>query len=79
MRTNIVLDGELVEEAMRYSKSKTRRGLVEEALRTFVRVKEDEQRLRSYRERLTRLRSRLSASPLRDSARDLVRRDRDRA
>lgn len=36
MRTNIVLDDELVQEAMRLSRIKTKRELVEQALREFV-------------------------------------------
>lgn len=36
MRTNIVLDGDLVEEAARLSGIKTKRELVHEALREFV-------------------------------------------
>lgn len=36
MRTNIVLDEELVDEAMRYAKVKTKRELVDLALREFV-------------------------------------------
>lgn len=36
MRTNIVLDDELVEEAFKYSDAKTKKELVERALREFV-------------------------------------------
>ena len=36
MRTNIVLDGELVDEAFRYAGVKTKRELVDLALREFV-------------------------------------------
>jgi Arc/MetJ family transcription regulator len=36
MRTNIVLDEELVHEAMRYANVKTKRELVDLALREFV-------------------------------------------
>lgn len=36
MRTNIVLDDELVEEAFRYAGVTTKRELVERALREFV-------------------------------------------
>ena len=35
-RTNIVLDERLVREAMRLSGSKTKRGVIDEALRTLV-------------------------------------------
>lgn len=36
MRTNIVLDDHLVEEALKYSNAKTKRELVDIALREFV-------------------------------------------
>jgi Arc/MetJ family transcription regulator len=39
MRTNIVLDDELVENARKYSGERTKKGLVEEALQFFVQVK----------------------------------------
>jgi len=39
MRTNIVLDDELVAEAMRLSGLTTRRAVVHEALETLVRLK----------------------------------------
>jgi Arc/MetJ family transcription regulator len=36
MRTNIVLDEELIQEAFKYTQAKTKRELVELALREFV-------------------------------------------
>ena len=39
MRTNIVLDDDLVEEAFRLTGLETKRELVEEALRTLVHVR----------------------------------------
>lgn len=36
MRTNIVLDDRLVREALKYTKVKTKRQLVDQALREFV-------------------------------------------
>jgi len=36
MRTNIVLDDELVEEAFRHTEVRTKRALVQQALREFV-------------------------------------------
>lgn len=36
MRTNIVLNDKLIKEAFRYSQSKTKKQLVEEALQEFV-------------------------------------------
>lgn len=42
MRTNIVIDDELMKEAMQLSGLKTKREVVEEALRTLVRLKRQE-------------------------------------
>jgi len=79
MRTNIVLNEDLLREAMRYSHARTRRALVEEALATFVAVKAEEQRRATYGERLRRLESKLRGLRLRESPADLLRADRDRA
>jgi Arc/MetJ family transcription regulator len=51
MRTNIVLDDELVEEAMRRTGITTKKGVIEEALRTLVRLKAQES-VRSLRGQL---------------------------
>ncbi len=55
MRTNIVLDDELVEEAFRHSDAKTKRELVDQALREFV----ENHRRRDVRE----LRGKISFHP----------------
>lgn len=39
MRTNIVLDDDLVKEAFRHSVARTKKGLVDEALRELIRVR----------------------------------------
>jgi Arc/MetJ family transcription regulator len=39
MRTNIVIDDQLMAEAMRASGAKTKRAAVEEALRTMIRLR----------------------------------------
>ena len=43
MRTNIVLDEELVTEAMHRTGIKTKRAVVEEALRTLIQLKRQEE------------------------------------
>lgn len=77
MRTNIVLNDELVREARRYSKAKTKRALVEEALRTLVRVRSEEQRRATYRERLYALERKTAGLTLHDSPSNLLRQDRE--
>jgi Arc/MetJ family transcription regulator len=78
MRTNIVLNDELMAEARRFSRARSKRELVEEALRTFVEVKAAERRRATYLERLHALDERLRDVRLRDSPADLLRADRDR-
>ena len=51
MRTNIVLDDDLVAEAMRRTGIKTKRAVVEEALRKLIRLKRQEV-IRSLRGKL---------------------------
>ncbi len=77
MRTNIVLNDDLVREAMRFSQARSKRELVEEALQTFVDVKADEQRRMTYRDRLHNLEVRLKGLRLRQSPSELLRDDRD--
>jgi Arc/MetJ family transcription regulator len=77
MRTNIVLDDELIREARRYSKAKTKRALVEDALRILVRVRSEEQRRASYRDRLHALEGKLRDLTLQDSPAELLRHDRE--
>lgn len=79
MRTNIDLDDELVEEAMRHSTARTKRALVEEALRTFVDVKTAELRRSSYQDRLASIRGRTASLRLRKSVTDILRDDRNRS
>ena len=51
MRTNIVIDNDLMAEAQRLAGLKTKRETVEAGLRVLIRLKQQE-RIRSYRGRL---------------------------
>lgn len=77
MRTNIVLNDELVAEAMKYSRSTSKTALVEEALRAFVEMRSAEKRRTTYEHRLAELREKLGQVKLRESSRTIVRRDRE--
>jgi Arc/MetJ family transcription regulator len=77
MRTNIEINDELMNEAMRYSNANTKKAVVEEALRTFVEVKEKEIRIANYRERLKELTNKLAGLRLRQSPAELLRQDRN--
>lgn len=78
MRTNLVLNDELLDEAMRVSGERSKRAVVEEALRVYVRVKAAERRGEAYRERLRRLEGRVRELRLREAPSSVLRRDRDR-
>lgn len=78
MRTNIELNEHLLQEARRFTKARTKKDIVEEALRTFVEVKTLEWRKQTYRERLQTLESKLGRLTLRQSPSQLLREDRDR-
>jgi Arc/MetJ family transcription regulator len=51
MRTNVVIDDELMAQAMKQTGLKTKKAVIEEALRTLVRLKSQEQ-VRSLRGKL---------------------------
>lgn len=77
MRTNIELNDDLLAEARKYSKAKNKRAIVEEALTAYIALKAQEQKRRTYRERLDRLRSRTVSIRLSSDTRDILRQDRD--
>jgi Arc/MetJ family transcription regulator len=78
MRTNLVLNDDLVREAMRLSAGRSKRAVVEEALRTYVAVKSGERAREAYRDRLRRIAGRLRDLKLREKPSDVLRADRDR-
>ena len=77
MRTNIELNDDLLAEAQQYSKAKTKRALVEEALAAFIAVKVEERRRLTYKERLERLRNKTNSVQLRSDTRAIIRKDRE--
>lgn len=77
MRTNIELSDDLLAEAQKHSKAKSKRALVEEALAAFVAVRAEEQRRLTYKDRLDSLRQRTKTIRLRSDTRAILRKDRD--
>jgi len=65
-----------LKEAMYHSTARTKRALIEEALRTFVDVKVAQLRQSSYKNRLASIQGRTSAPRLKRSATDILRKDR---
>jgi Arc/MetJ family transcription regulator len=78
MRTNIVLDDDLIAEAMKYSTGRSKRGVVKEALATYVAVKGEQKRLETYRDRLASVRRRAADTAQRTPVNTLIRLDRER-
>lgn len=78
MRTNLVLNDALIDEAMRVSGARTKREVVELALRTLVECKAEEKRRTAWRERAARLDARTAKLKLRRRPTELLREDRDR-
>lgn len=79
MRTNIVMDDDLVRQALQFSRSRTKTGLVDEALRAFIAFKGAEQRRLTYGQRLLELDHRLAGIELRERPGSVLRRDRGRS
>ena len=63
---------------MRHSEARTKRALVDEALRTFIRIKTEEERRQGYRAGLQELESRLAVVRLSQPPHEVLRADRDR-
>jgi Arc/MetJ family transcription regulator len=78
MRTNIELDEELVREAQKYSSARTKRALVEDALRTLVEVRAAQRRREQYADRLRDLRLRVAGLQIRSRPLDVLDEDRNR-
>ena len=78
MRTNIVLNDELMKEAMKYSAARSKRALIEETILTFIKVKSEEERRITHEQRYQKLVSRLSRVALPHSSTELIREDRER-
>jgi len=76
MRTNIVLNDNLIAQAMKLSQASSKRAVVEEALATYVTLKNDERLRLAYREGLKRLREKTGRIRLRSDSRDILRADR---
>ena len=75
---NIELNDTLLAEAMRLSGAKTKRAVVEEALRTFVEVRSHADKCRAWGEKVDELRLELVHVQLTESSLDILRRDRER-
>ena len=78
MRTNIVINDELLREAGSYTVARTKKAIVEEALATFVRIKAKERRTASYTDRLAELDRKIEGIRLRKTPSEILREDRDR-
>lgn len=79
MRTNIVLNDDLVREAMKYCRAPSKRALVEEALRTLIATKAAQERVAGYQDRTQALDRKLTGIVLRESPHRVLRTARERS
>lgn len=77
MRTNIEMDDDLLAEAAKYTSTRSKKGLVQEALALYVATKREERRRMTYRERLQKVRAQTERLRGHSDTHSLVRRDRD--
>ncbi|MBM4041131.1 MAG: type II toxin-antitoxin system VapB family antitoxin [Planctomycetes bacterium] len=77
MRTNIVLDDQLVEQAMQLTGIRTKRALVEEALRTLVHSRQYEGRVARYMRLYEALKPRIARVRVSEPPSSLIRRMRN--
>ena len=77
MRTNVVLNEDLLREAQRYSNARSKSALIEEALRTLVEVRSREQAAERYAARVRAVQQKLEQSRFRESSAEILRADRD--
>ena len=78
MRTNIDLDEDLLRKARKYSSAKTKRALVEEALRKFIESNEYQRRLAAWNKSVDEIVKMTSNLRMDESAADIIRADRNR-
>jgi Arc/MetJ family transcription regulator len=78
MRTNIDISDDLLREAMRYTNARTKKQIVEEALRLFIEFRAQELRTRTYKERMNELEAKTARLTLRERPTEILRRDRNR-
>ena len=78
MRINLELDDALVREALTLSCARTKRGLIEEALTTFIEVETARRQRETYAERLQEVQTRAAKLHMRDSPAVLLRQARSR-
>ena len=78
MRTNIVLDDDLIREAMEHSTARTKRSLIEEALHAFINLKVNEKRNENYKARLVTIQNETEKIRLRTAPSTILREDRER-
>ena len=77
MRTNIVINDDLFKEAETYSAHHTKKEIIEEALITYITVKEREKRLRSYKERISQIENKTRDLVLREKPSRILRESRE--
>jgi Arc/MetJ family transcription regulator len=78
MRTNVHINDELIEQALRLSGVRSKKAVIEQALKVFVDAKSLEQRREAYRRRVASIEAKTRRLRFPTSAVDLIREDRER-
>jgi Arc/MetJ family transcription regulator len=78
MRTNVHIDDDLLDEARRLSGVRSKKAVIEQALRVFVESKSAEHRRESYRRRVAAIEEKTRRLRFSNSAVELIRKDRER-
>jgi Arc/MetJ family transcription regulator len=78
MRTNIVLDDALINEAFAVTGIRSKKELVHRALQVLLQTEQDARRRADYHERIGDIQQKTSGLVLREKPHSLIRSDRDR-
>lgn len=78
MRTNLHLNEELLREALELSGARSKKAVIEQALKVFIDSKSTENRRESYRRRVASIEEKTRHLRFPESVVALIRRDRER-
>lgn len=78
MRTNVIINDDLLKEALNYVKVKTKSALIEMALKALIETKSKELKDKNYTQRLHEIQNKLANTKFRESSSSIIKKDRER-
>ena len=78
MRTNVIINDDLLKEALNYVKVKTKSALIEMALKALIETKSKELRDKNYTQRLHEIQNKLANTKFRENSSSIIKKDRER-